>query len=541
MCFVLELYPVENSLCFGFQSRADSVVFREKLSLLFESERALRRSSNLSTATLFNDFGSELSNLSTVEIENRNPWNEIHYDTPLMPIAAIDLNTELEDESSTLYESDSSYRLSGHHFGVDYYETLITYTDSLAATTQEATKLVTHKALPAIPPRRAHYLPSPESPETNTSETSTNVSEALFMPMLAPLPSLSQLALLPEGVVSANDNDDEDDSEVIDTLARPGRQLVEANETEEQNAEAKMSPREASLSRQGRRVFPPVRARQNSRGGESENSGPFASLDSNPSLARQGRRECKRSTSVGAPTHAVTRIRIAIACDTDSIPDRDLLRQGKSEERRFVEKKAQEEEEKRLSNSMRACDNFVLEIETRVAVLADVVAVVDHLKFPLFRDLIVNTMHAKMNIKKSAELETYVTNIETLFIEITEYTTKLNNMNIIEDIIITFQQLLLNQLTEVLTLIPEFLDCLKKDKEFSIQAKNLDLIYGKLSLLSKEIVKVSVDSMKDEINNKRVEYCQELLESKRNLLRTDLAGDLADVQKKIHDKADGYI
>jgi hypothetical protein len=47
--------------------------------------------------------------------------------------------------------------------------------------------------------------------------------------------------------------------------------------------------------------------------------------------------------------------------------------------------------------------------------------------------------------------------------------------------------------------------------------------------------------MKDEISNKRVEYSQELLERKRDLIGYDATNEQEDVQIVFHDKDDDYI
>jgi hypothetical protein len=173
---------------------------------------------------------------------------------------------------------------------------------------------------------------------------------------------------------------------------------------------------------------------------------------------------------------------------------------------------------------------------------------IEALKFPHLRDLVINITHAKIHCSKKAEEplpKLILANIQNLYDDLSLKNRLIKMLNISEATIIEYKESLVVQLNEILALITKFLDCINN---YQVNYKEnpagsfiqIEKIYLDLSDLTKEIVKTSIDRLRSEVTRKKDDYTTELNEinGKKLLKNEDAYVDEPDIIYQYEDNAD---
>lgn len=152
-------------------------------------------------------------------------------------------------------------------------------------------------------------------------------------------------------------------------------------------------------------------------------------------------------------------------------------------------------------------------LEKKLTTLTDFFNLVDLIKIPHLRDLIINITHAKIHCTKKTDVDlpTVITsNIENLRLELTIKSKAIQEFQIQEVDIIATQQKIYQQLTKILELLLTFLHAVNVVKDTPTGPADVEEIYIQISDLTKDMVKTSIDKIKNDISLKKEEYNQRI-------------------------------
>jgi hypothetical protein len=159
-------------------------------------------------------------------------------------------------------------------------------------------------------------------------------------------------------------------------------------------------------------------------------------------------------------------------------------------------------------------------LDAKLVLFSEFLVLIEALKFPHLRDLVINITHAKIHCSKKAEEplpKLILANIQNLYDDLALKNRLIKMLNISESNIIEHKEALVLQLNDILALITKFLDCINN---YQVNYKEnpagsfiqIEKIYLELSDLTKEIVKTSIDRLRSEVAKIRVQYTNELSE-----------------------------